>query len=93
MTAMPARGSDPAEPPAMPMGDFASYLAGIIGSSGAPLRIDEPLGRQVAVDSIRMVELAIVLEQEFGVDLDDDTDLLAVTLEDLYAWVAGGPHG
>lgn len=78
---------------AMPMSDFADYLAGTIGSNGTPLRLDEPIGSQVAVDSIRMVELAIVLEQEFGVDLEDDTDLMAVTLEDLYARVRGVPDG
>jgi acyl carrier protein len=77
----------------MMMADFASYLASIVGSDGAPLRFDEPIGSQVSVDSIRMVELAIVLEQEFGLDLDDDTDLLAATVEDLYAQVRGGPHG
>lgn len=78
---------------AMPMTEFARYLTGIVGSDGVALRVDEPIGSQVAVDSIRMVELAIVLEQEFGVDLDDDADLRAVTLEDLYAQVRGVPHG
>ncbi|HEY3903857.1 MAG TPA: phosphopantetheine-binding protein [Streptosporangiaceae bacterium] len=77
----------------MPLSEFASYLAGIVGSNGTVLRVDEPIGSQVTVDSIRMVELAIVLEQEFGVDLDDDADLRAVTLEDLYAQVRGVPHG
>jgi hypothetical protein len=75
------------------MSDFAGYLTGIVGSDGAALAVDEPIGSQVAVDSIRMVELAIVLEQEFGVDLDDDTDLRTVTLEELYAQVRGGPRG
>jgi acyl carrier protein len=68
----------------LPIGEFVRYLAGVIGAEDAPLLLDQPLGRQLIVDSVRMVELAIVLEQELGIDLDDDLDLRGVTFNRLY---------
>jgi acyl carrier protein len=73
------------------IGDFASYLAGTIGADAASLRPDQPLGSQLAVDSVRMVELAIVLEQEFGIELPDDLDLRGVSVDGLYERYAAAP--
>lgn len=67
--------------------DFTNYLAGLLEADG--LSSDVPIGDQVAVDSSRMIELAIALEQECGIDLPDDIDLRRATPADLFADV---PH-
>ena len=64
--------------------DLGRYLAGAIGAEDLILRADHPLGDQLTLDSVRMVELAIVLEQELGVDLPDDLDLRGLTPAALY---------
>jgi acyl carrier protein len=51
----------------------------------ATLAPDRPLGDQLAVDSARLMELAIVLEQDLGMRLPDDVDLRALTPAGLYA--------
>jgi acyl carrier protein len=73
-----------------PISDFVRYVAGAIGADDTPLRDDQPLGSQLTVDSVRMVELAIVLEQELGIDLPDDVDLRSMTLASLYERYAEG---
>lgn len=44
-----------------------------------------PLGEQLEVESARMIELTIVLEEELRLDLDDDVDLRRETGAGLYA--------
>jgi acyl carrier protein len=65
--------------------DFTGYLAGLLDVD--TLTADVSIGDQVAVDSSRMIELAIALEQECGLDLDDDIDLRSATPAELFAGV------
>jgi acyl carrier protein len=65
------------------MEEFLNYLAGLL-DAGITLAPNVPLGEQLAVDSSRMIELAIALEQECGVDLPDDLDLRRATPAELF---------
>lgn len=64
--------------------DFTSYLAKLLDAAGSPLSPDVSIGEQTAADSVRMIELAIALEQECGMDLPDDVDLRAATPAELF---------
>jgi acyl carrier protein len=63
--------------------EFVGYLAGLLDVDS--LSASEPIGDQVAVDSSRMIELAIALEQECGLELPDDLDLRRATPVSLFA--------
>lgn len=77
MSAVPADG--------LSLGDFVSYLARSVGGPEARLDAERPLDEQLELDSMRMIELAVTLEQELGIDLDDDGDLRGATPAELYA--------
>jgi acyl carrier protein len=74
------------------VGEFARRLARAMGADDVVLDPDRPLSTQVEADSVRMVELAIALEQEFGLDLPDDLDLRQATVAGLYDQYTGVPH-
>lgn len=63
--------------------EFVSYLTEYVGLPDLPLAGDVPLGSQL--ESLRLVELAVVLEQDLGVPLPDDVNLAALTPAALYA--------
>jgi acyl carrier protein len=63
---------------------FARFIAETVGAGDVTLKPDQPLNGQLAVDSIRMMELAVALEQDLGVDLPEDLDLRMATAASLY---------
>ncbi len=63
---------------------FMGYLARAVGVARERLDATCPLGEQAELDSMRMTELAIVLEQELGMSLPDDLDLRAATPASLF---------
>jgi acyl carrier protein len=65
--------------------EFVRYLADAIGAPGVPLDHDQPLANLAIGDSVTLTELAIVLEQELGMDLPDDLDLRSTSFVSLYA--------
>jgi acyl carrier protein len=71
--------------------EFVRYLAVAIGKPDAEFDFEIALARQAISDSVTMVELAIVLEQELGVDLPDDLDLREASFASLYARYEGTP--
>jgi acyl carrier protein len=74
---------------ALTVDGFLRRIADTLAPS-ASLVADRPLGTQLAVDSARLIELAIVLEQDLGMSLPDDVDLRALTPAALYADYRGG---
>ena len=66
------------------IGEFVLYLAAAIGAQGFQFDHDEPLARLAIGDSLTLTELAIVLEQELGIDLPDDLDLRSASFASLY---------
>ena len=65
--------------------EFVRYLGAAIGAPDIPLDYDQPLVSLSIGDSLTLTELAIVLEQELGVDLPDDLDLRSASFASLYA--------
>ena len=65
--------------------EFVRYLAVAIGKPDTEFDPQLALAHQAISDSVTMVELAIVLEQELGVDLPDDIDLREASFASLYA--------
>ncbi|ONI76182.1 hypothetical protein ALI144C_36525 [Actinosynnema sp. ALI-1.44] len=82
-----AAGGEETMPATRSFADFVTYLADLL-DAGHALTADKPIGEQVAVDSARMIELAIALEQECGVDLPDDLDLRGATPMQLFGAAA-----
>ncbi|HEU5469385.1 MAG TPA: phosphopantetheine-binding protein [Actinophytocola sp.] len=74
----------PSPAPSQSLDEFLAHLAKLLDAAPT-LAPHTPIGDQVAVDSSRMIELAIALEQECGIDLPDDIDLRATTPADLYS--------
>jgi hypothetical protein len=79
----PAVGGEETMQAMRSLDDFLGYLAELL-DAGSALAADVPLGAQTTVDSSRMIELAIALEQECGVDLPDDVDLRGATPAELF---------
>lgn len=69
--------------------EFTRRIGALLGADGPELHPDRPLGEQVGVDSVRLIELAIVLEQEYGLDLADDVDLRRTTPAELHRCASG----
>lgn len=82
-----AMGEPPKEP--LSMLEFLSAVVTGLGLEGTELDPDVPLGVQLSVDSARMIELAIVLEEELGLDLPSDIDLRRSSPLELYGTLAG----
>lgn len=70
--------------------DFGRLVARAVGATGTELVADRPLAEQLAVDSLRMMELAVFLEQDLGLTLPDDLDLRGSTPGELYRQYTGG---
>lgn len=68
----------------MDYSDFVRRVANVLAIDEAALHADQALEDQTAVDSLRMMELAVMLELELGVDLDDEVDLRRQTPAQLY---------
>lgn len=64
--------------------EFSRHIAKAVGAAGTALEPDLPLADQLSVDSLRMMELAVVLEQDLGLALPDDLDLRNSTPGGLY---------
>ncbi|WP_406153075.1 phosphopantetheine-binding protein [Streptomyces sp. NBC_01023] len=71
------------------LAEFLSAVVAGLGAQGTELDPDVPLGIQLSVDSARMIELAIVLEEELGLDLPSDVDLRRSSPLELYGAFAG----
>ncbi|GFH38235.1 hypothetical protein SCWH03_44770 [Streptomyces pacificus] len=72
--------------------DLAEFLTAVVtglGLEGGELDPDVPLGTQVSVESVRMIELAILLEEELGLDLPPDLDLRRCSPQELYEALTG----
>jgi len=65
--------------------EFVLYLTTAVGAPDLQLEVDEPLVDLAIGDSLTLTELAVVLEQELGVDLSDDLDLRWASFAALYA--------
>lgn len=65
--------------------EFVRYLGAAIGAPELPLEYDQPLANLSIGDSLTLTELAIVLEQELGIDLPEDLDLRSASFASLYA--------
>lgn len=72
--------------------EFVRYLAAAIGAPDLPLAVDQPLVDLAIGDSLTLTELAVVLEQELGVDLPADLDLRDASLAGLYARYSDRSH-
>ncbi|GGS67174.1 hypothetical protein AB0E75_13595 [Streptomyces griseoviridis] len=83
-----AREENPAMTEASPgqpsMAEFLTAVVTGLGLEGTELDPDVPLGSQVSVESVRMIELAILLEEELGLDLPPDLDLRKCSPQELY---------
>ncbi|MFD5492549.1 hypothetical protein ACFYY3_11390 [Streptomyces sp. NPDC001812] len=66
------------------LAEFLSAVVNGLGAQGTELDPHVPLGVQLSVDSARMIELAIVLEEELGLDLPSDVDLRRSSPMELY---------
>jgi acyl carrier protein len=71
-------------PAPLSLPEFTRYLTDLLELGDRGVSPDRPIGEQVHVDSARMLELAIALEQECGIDLPDDVDLRRSTPAELY---------
>ncbi|GAA0911524.1 phosphopantetheine-binding protein [Streptomyces thermoalcalitolerans] len=77
-------------PPARPsMAEFLTAVVTGLGLEGTELDPDVPLGSQVSAESVRMIELAILLEEELGLDLPPDLDLRMCSPRELYGALTG----
>jgi acyl carrier protein len=63
--------------------EFGRFLGEGVGAEQA-LILEKPLAEQLHVDSLRMMELAVMLEQDLGLTLPDDLDLRQCTPAELY---------
>jgi acyl carrier protein len=72
--------------------EFVRYLAAAIGVPDVLLDHDQPFVSLVIGDSLMLTELAIVLEQELGMDLPDDLDLRYASFSSLYARYSERSH-
>ncbi|MER5307662.1 hypothetical protein ABT034_07715 [Streptomyces sp. NPDC002773] len=66
------------------MTEFVTAVVTGLGLEDTDLAPDVPLGTQVSVESVRMIELAILLEEELGLDLPPDLDLRTCSPQELY---------
>ncbi|MEU5418547.1 phosphopantetheine-binding protein [Streptomyces sp. NPDC001407] len=69
--------------------DFLRLVTRTLGAEDAVLDLHTPLGEQLAVDSARLIELTVVLEEELGADLPDDADLARATPAELHKALVG----
>ncbi|MEU3752584.1 phosphopantetheine-binding protein [Streptomyces olivoreticuli] len=69
--------------------DFLRLVTRTLGAEDAVLDPHTPLGEQLAVDSARLIELTVVLEEELGADLPDDADLARATPAELHKALVG----
>jgi tetrahydromethanopterin S-methyltransferase subunit A len=83
----PAVTEEPPGPPSM--AEFLTAVVTGLGLEGTRLDPDVPLGSQVSVESVRMIELAILLEEELGLDLPPDLDLRRCSPMELYGVLTG----
>ncbi|MFC5719513.1 hypothetical protein ACFP1Z_04840 [Streptomyces gamaensis] len=65
-------------------GELLRRVARTLDIEAATLDPHLPVGEQVAVDSARIIELTVVLEEELGLCLPDDIDLRQVSLAELH---------
>jgi hypothetical protein len=70
--------------------EFGRVLGEGVGA-GRALALEEPLAEQLNADSLRMMELAVMLEQDLGLILPDDLDLRRCTPAELYRNYAREP--
>ncbi|MGK5547686.1 DUF4346 domain-containing protein [Streptomyces sp. URMC 127] len=64
--------------------EFLTLVSRTLGARDTVLDPHTPLGEQLAVDSVRVIELTVVLEEELGAELPDDADVARATPADLY---------
>ncbi|MFB7476443.1 hypothetical protein [Kitasatospora sp. NPDC056184] len=83
----PTMGDATPSPYSLP--EFLSALVAGLGVEGVELDPEVPLGTQLLVDSTRLIELAIVLEEELGLDLPPDLNLRRASPLDLYGALTG----
>jgi len=70
--------------------EFLGVVTETLGAQDVQLDPDLPIGAQLSVESARMIELAIILEEELGLDLPDDVDLRQETGAGLHAALLAG---
>jgi acyl carrier protein len=70
--------------------EFSQLIAKTVGAAETVLKPEVPLVEQLEVDSLRMMELAVVLEQDLGLTLRDDLDLRTSTPAELYQQYTDG---
>jgi acyl carrier protein len=65
--------------------DFTRFIARVAGLASAGLDADLPICEQTDLSSLQMIELAMAIEQECGIDLPDDIDLRKAKPADLFS--------
>jgi acyl carrier protein len=68
---------------------IGAMLAELRGGAAPPVALDAELERDLGIDSLARVELALRIEQAFGVRLSEESVLEARTVRDLAAALAG----
>jgi len=63
---------------------FRDQVLQVVGVSGTDVDPGLDLGRQLGVESAQLTELALLLEQELGMELADDADLRSASIAALY---------
>lgn len=71
--------------------DLTRFITRLIGCPDGKLDADLPIGKQTEVSSLQLIELAIALEQECGIELPDDIDLRETTPAELAATAVQAP--
>jgi acyl carrier protein len=71
------------------MDEFLRFLASSLGAGDIVLDAHTPIGAQLSVDSVKIIELTILLEEELGMDLPDDVDLRQETAAGLLTTLTG----
>jgi acyl carrier protein len=71
--------------------DLTRFITRLIGCPDLELDAELPLGKQTELSSLQLIELAIALEQECGIELPDDIDLRETTPAELAAAGRTGP--
>lgn len=71
----------------MTQNDFRSLLYATLGIEDVDLDMDIALREQILVSSLRIVELAILLEQDLGADIEDDINLAALSPAELHSLI------
>lgn len=64
-----------------------AMIAGVLGGDGSNIKPDSKLKSGLGISSVEFVDLAMTIEDEFGVTLDEDMLKKLETVDDLCKYV------